>query len=60
MMVMSRLIKELEKLPTFDPRGIANAKYRATLSQLLREMHDRIVALENADSARHAGYPGYD
>lgn len=54
------LIERLEAFPVVDPRGYTNAKYRETLNQLLREMSNRIAALEAELQARRAGLPGYD
>lgn len=54
------LIERLEAMPVVDPRGYTNAAYRQTLNQLLREMSNRIEALESDLAARRAGLPGYD
>lgn len=54
------LIERLEAMPVIDPRGYTNARYRETLNQLLREMSNRIEALEQDLAARRAGMPGYD
>ena len=50
-MANKSLIEQLEKMPVVDPRGYTNAGYRRTLNQLLREMHNRIEALEQEKAA---------
>lgn len=51
------LIDRIEE--DFQHGGKLGPKSTANVILLLREMHDRLTHLENVETARHAGLPGY-
>jgi hypothetical protein len=55
--------KLIDRLEATDPTAtgwVTKLKHRALMMQLLREMLNRIEALEQELLRSKAGYPGYD